>query len=145
MEHQVKKVKNVQNINFEFSTGSMNSVEDISTGVMHPVDAVVQYLGVEINTMVKYPYGAISTYLNTHKFKPHSMGNYALYGLNTFGCESIIDFYNDIWKFYAFEVGNNNAIYINKSGHSFLLNTFSNHSQLNITRLEEVKEEVVEV
>jgi hypothetical protein len=51
----------------------------------------------------------INTFLNTHEFEPHEMGNYALYGLNMFGCNSIIKYNDKIWRFYAFD--NSQAIY----------------------------------
>jgi hypothetical protein len=51
----------------------------------------------------------INTFLNTHEFEPHEMGNYELYGLNMFGCNSIIKYNDKIWRFYNFE--NSTAIY----------------------------------
>jgi hypothetical protein len=63
------------------------------------------------------------------------MGNQLNYGLNSFGCNSIIQYKDDIWKFYAFEVGNNNAIYMNKNNVSIILNSYNMPD--GITRMEE--------
>lgn len=51
-----------------------------------------------------------------NKFEPHPMGSYALYGVNTFGCDSIIKFHNEIWKFHYFNVGSDIPTFINKNG-----------------------------
>jgi hypothetical protein len=77
----------------------------------------------------------ISTYLSTHTFIPHSMGNYGNYGLNMLGTDSIIQYNNDIWMFYAFQTGNNNAIYYNKNNNMIVLNALNMPE--GITRLEE--------
>ncbi len=77
----------------------------------------------------------IISYLSTHTFTPHHMGNYANYGLNMFGSDSVINYNNDIWKFYAFQTGNNNAIYYNKAGVELILN--SRNMPQGITRMEE--------
>jgi hypothetical protein len=77
----------------------------------------------------------ISQYLSNHTFVPHSMGNYGNYGLNMLGTDSIIDYNNDIWKFYAFLPHSDNAIYYNKNGTSLILN--SRNMPDGITRLEE--------
>jgi hypothetical protein len=79
---------------------------------------------------------AISTYLSTHTFVHHEMGNYANYGLNMFGCDSIIDYNNDIWKFYAFQAGTDNAIYYNKNGTELILD--SRNMPEGITRVKSV-------
>jgi hypothetical protein len=61
-------------------------------------------------------------YLKSNTFEPHELGNQMKYGLNTFGCESIIKYNDDIWKFIWFE--NNDAIYINKYGTRLVLDKY---------------------
>lgn len=61
------------------------------------------------------------TYLQTHKFRPHKSGNYGLFGLNMFGCDSTISYTEidgsvDIWRFLYFKNSSNDAVYINTSG-----------------------------
>ncbi len=80
----------------------------------------------------------IITYLNSNQFIEHPMGNYALYGLNNFGCDSIIQYNDEIMKFYAFQSGSNNAIYISKTGNHCIINPYDN--TLNITRLVDIKD-----
>jgi hypothetical protein len=63
-------------------------------------------------------------YLNTNTFIPHSGGNYARYGLNFFGCDSIIQYNNDYWKFIWFVPDSNDAVYINKDGTEFILKDY---------------------
>jgi hypothetical protein len=41
----------------------------------------------------------ISQYLLTNNFVPHKGGNMMNYGLNSFGCDSVIEYNDDIWKF----------------------------------------------
>jgi hypothetical protein len=55
-------------------------------------------------------------YLKTNVFEPHQNGNYGLYGLNMFGCDSTIKFNDadDIWHFLYFV--HNTAVYINAHG-----------------------------
>ena len=77
----------------------------------------------------------ITSYLSTHAFIPHHMGDYANYGLNMLGTNSIINYNNDNWKFYAFEVCSDNAIYYNKAGVKLILNT--RNMPIGITRMEE--------
>ncbi len=77
----------------------------------------------------------IPTYLSTHIFIPHSMGNYGNYGLNLFGCNSIIEYNNDIWMFYALKGSSNDAIYYNKNGTELILNSYDMPE--GITRMEE--------
>jgi len=55
-------------------------------------------------------------YLKTHKFKPHENGNMFRYGLNSWGCNSIISYNNNIWKFIGFEPNKSDAQYINMNG-----------------------------
>ena len=83
---------------------------------------------------------SIISYLNSTEFVDHPMGNYALYGLNTFGCDSIIRYNNEIMKFYAFQSGTNYAMYITQKGDTVFINT--NNNTLNITRLIDVKDTV---
>ncbi len=77
----------------------------------------------------------IAQYLSTHKFVPHTNGNIMNYGLNSFGCNSIIEYNNDIWKFVYFN--KNNAVYVNKDKNEIHFNTF-NMSNMKITRMMEV-------
>jgi len=66
----------------------------------------------------------------------HPNGNYGLYGLNTFSCESTIRFKGEIWKFVAFVVGDTNkAIYVNVngSGKSVVIDVYD--KTLEITRM----------
>jgi hypothetical protein len=78
-------------------------------------------------------HSSIISYLNSTEFVEHPMGNYACYGLNTLGCDSIIRYNDEIMKFYAFVSGSNNAIYITKSGSERIFNPYN--ETLNITRL----------
>ena len=64
-------------------------------------------------------------YLNTKTFIPHENGNYARYGLNLFGCDSVIQYDNKIWKFIHFISNTNNALYIDKEGRGFILDTYN--------------------
>ena len=64
-------------------------------------------------------------YLNTKNFVPHKNGNYARYGLNEFGCNSIIQYDNQIWQFIHFISNTNNAVYINKDGNQFILDAYN--------------------
>jgi hypothetical protein len=75
----------------------------------------------------------IVTYLNSNEFVEHPMGNYAFYGLNLFGCNSVIRRNNEIMKFYALQVGTNNAIYIGTNGKEIIINTLDKYE--NITRM----------
>jgi hypothetical protein len=68
-------------------------------------------------------YNAIQ-YLNNHTFIPHTEGNYARYGLNLFGCDSIIQYNNHYWKFMYFIPNSNIAVYTNKNGEEFFLNDY---------------------
>jgi hypothetical protein len=80
----------------------------------------------------------ITTYLNSTSFMDHPMGNYSLYGLNSFGCDSIIRCNDEIMKFYAFQTGTRNAIYITKNGTEHIINPYD--SSLNITRLVDIND-----
>ncbi len=87
--------------------------------------------------ITKSYYSNISDYLNSHAFEVHPNGNSMLFGLNSFGCNSVILYQNDIWKFYAFESGTDNAIYYNKDGKRFVFNTHDTQVKSQITRLQE--------
>jgi hypothetical protein len=63
----------------------------------------------------------INTFLNTYDFEPHVNGNYALYGLNLFGGDSIIQYDDKIWLFNAFD--QNKAIYETYDGKRMLLSS----------------------
>ncbi len=73
-------------------------------------------------------------YLNTKTFIPHSGGNYGRYGLNLFGCNSVILYNNDYWKFIWFVNNSNDAVYINKNGKEFIL---KDNTDKNIIRMQE--------
>ncbi len=75
----------------------------------------------------------ISYYLSTHNFVPHTNGNSQNYGLNEFGCNSIIKYNNDIWKFVYFLINTNIAVYINKNGEEF----HYNNTDMDIIRMME--------
>ncbi len=74
-------------------------------------------------------------YLKTNTFVPHECGNYGRYGLNFFGCDSVIQYNNDYWKFIWFITNTNNAVYVNKEGHQFVLQYYNMDG---ITRMQEV-------
>jgi hypothetical protein len=62
----------------------------------------------------------------------HPNGNYGLYGLNTFACESIIRFRGEILKFSAF-VTERHAIYLNSVGKEVVIDVYD--KSLEITRM----------
>lgn len=72
-------------------------------------------------------------YLNSHEFEPHENGNAFRYGLNSWGCDSIINYNNDIWKFIWFVPNKNDAMYINKNGDIITIVDYDD----NITRMQE--------
>jgi hypothetical protein len=78
-------------------------------------------------------YTNITSYLRENEFVNHPMGNYACYGLNNFGCESTILCNNKLMKFYAFEIGSSNAIYIDINGTEHIIYPYDD--TLNITRM----------
>lgn len=85
-----------------------------------------------------------ATYLKTHKFRPHHMGNYALFGLTNMGCQSIIsvknipELENHIWKFVSFPGKSDYvATYINEEGHYHTFNFRDDNIYNNTTRLEQ--------
>ncbi len=77
-----------------------------------------------------------SSYLLNHTFVPHSDGNSFNFGLNSFGCDSIIKYMEDNWKFLYFIQNSNDAVYCNKNGNKLVLNSYEMH-KLNITRMME--------
>ena len=55
--------------------------------------------------------------LSPNMYVDHPNGNYGLYGLNTFGGDSIISYKGNIWKFHAYVTGDSkHAIYVNVDG-----------------------------
>ena len=85
-----------------------------------------------------------ATYLKTHKFRPHSMGNYGLFGLSLLGINSIIsvknipELENHIWMFVSFP-GRSDYVgtYINEEGFTRDINFRDMEIYNNTTRLEE--------
>lgn len=77
----------------------------------------------------------IQEHLNSNEFVPHPMGNYALYGVNMLGCDSIIQYDDDIWMFWALESGTNNTIYYNKDRKPLTINLYD--TNLKIQRMTE--------
>jgi pectate lyase len=61
------------------------------------------------------------------------MGNYAMYGLNMLGSDSVILYNDEILKFYAFVSNSNDAIYVNKDGHNIIIDPYD--KTLLITRM----------
>ncbi len=79
---------------------------------------------------------SVMHFLSTNTFIPHELGNIHKYGLNFFGCDSIIHYNNDIWKFLYFMQNSNNAVYINKNGKKFIYNDDHEYNEPNvITRM----------
>ncbi len=76
-------------------------------------------------------------YLKNNQFVPHKMGNYARYGLNCFGCDSIIKYNNKLWKFICFVSNSNNAVFIGENGEQFILEEYNLDG---ITRMQEINE-----
>ena len=68
-----------------------------------------------------------------NKFEPHTMGSYGLYGLNTFCCDSIIKFNDEIWKFLHFKVGSDIPTFINKKGELLEIDL---RNAINVTRMQ---------
>ena len=68
-----------------------------------------------------------------NKFEPHSYGNYGLYGLNTFGCDSIIKFNDEIWKFLHFKKSSEIPTFVNKNGDLIEINL---RNAQNVTRMQ---------
>jgi hypothetical protein len=61
-------------------------------------------------------------YINNNTFIPHENGNYARYGLNLFGCDSVIQYNNEIWKFIWFVSNSSDAVFINTKGQQTIIN-----------------------
>jgi hypothetical protein len=78
----------------------------------------------------------VSDYLSTHKFVPHKNGNSMNYGLNSFGCESIIKYNGELWQFIWFLSDTNIAVYVNQFGDEFHYNVYKNYD---MTRMMEVE------
>jgi hypothetical protein len=74
-------------------------------------------------------------YLKSNKFKKHSHGNSACYGLNFLGSPSIIEYNNQLYIFIYWLPCSNIANYINAKGEIFSFNPYN--KQKNITRMEE--------
>ena len=55
-------------------------------------------------------------YLKRNQFREHPYGSYALYGLNSFGCESTIRFHDELWKFIHIKSGTEIPVYVNAKG-----------------------------
>jgi hypothetical protein len=75
----------------------------------------------------------ISNYITNNNFVTHPMGNYAMYGLNMLGCDSVILYNNEILKFYAYESNSKNAIYVNKDELRIIIDPYD--KTLQITRM----------
>lgn len=85
-----------------------------------------------------------ATYLKTHKFRPHRMGNYGLFGLTLLGIHSVIsvknipELENHIWKFVSFPGPSDYvATYMNEKGRYYTFNFRDPNIYSNTTRLEE--------
>jgi hypothetical protein len=78
-------------------------------------------------------------YISTHTFKPYVSSNgmsnaYGMYGLNSFGGSSIIEYKESIWMFIWFKNSSDIARYVNAAGDIFEFNTYNGHDEL-ITRM----------
>ena len=80
----------------------------------------------------------IADYLNSNEFVEHPMGDYALFGLNLFGCNSVIRYNDEIYKFYAFKAHSNDAIYVNKHAQQIIIKP--SHESSKITRMISVED-----
>jgi hypothetical protein len=87
-----------------------------------------------LNTENEFKYN-IGEYLSCRSFVPHKNGNSMNCGLNSFGCESIIKYNDDIWKFVWFLNKTNIAVYVNKHGNEFHYDT---DKTFDMTRMMEV-------
>jgi hypothetical protein len=72
----------------------------------------------------------VKNFLSNNDFIPHENGNNMCYGLNSFGCDSIIKYNNDIWKFLWFLTGTNKAVYMNKEGLTCVFDPYNNNSPI---------------
>lgn len=75
----------------------------------------------------------ISSNFFDNDFEPHYMGNSFLYGLNTFECDSIIMYHDEIWKFLYFNSGTDIPVYTNKKGDLLEINL---QKAQNVTRMQ---------
>ena len=57
-------------------------------------------------------------------YKVLENGQLFCYGLNSWTPNSIINFQDDYWKFYAFVTGKEHAIYFNKYGNTLIVDKF---------------------
>jgi hypothetical protein len=84
-------------------------------------------------------------YLKTNKFRPHHMGNYALFGINMFGCSSIISYKEvdgtvDVWKFLHCGPCGGPPVYFNSQGIRRTFDFGSSDVYNRATRLEDVND-----
>ena len=87
-------------------------------------------------------------YLRSYKFKKHSSGNYAMYGLNFLGGDGpVIQMNGTIWKFLWWEPGTERATFVNAEAKLYTFEPraiyYSNNTNL-ITRMEEYEEDILE-
>jgi hypothetical protein len=76
-------------------------------------------------------------FISNNIFVPDENGNNMCFGLMSFGCDSIISYNNDVWKFIWFKNNTNEAVYINKEGFMHAFNTFTMKNE-NIIRMKKV-------
>jgi hypothetical protein len=81
----------------------------------------------------------IIEYLKNHTFEKHENGNMFRYGLNSWGCDSVISYNNDIWKFIAFVPNKSDAEYINKNGEIITIVGYDE----GISRMQEIKNQQI--
>ena len=77
----------------------------------------------------------IKEFLTSNTFIPHEKGNIMMYGLNSFGSESIIQYNNDIWKFIWYTTGTRDAVYMNKEGEYITINPYNNDNNNSIIQM----------
>jgi hypothetical protein len=87
----------------------------------------------------------IANYLKTNKFRPHHMGNYALFGLNNIGSSSIISYQEvdgtvDIWQFLYYGMSGGPPVYVNSRGSRRIFDFGSSDVYNRATRLEDVND-----
>ena len=74
-------------------------------------------------------------FLKTNQFRPHPRGNQMRFGLNGFGCDSVILFEEQLWKF----------LYFNKNGIPIYINARREQRQIHLkddtcaTRMEAIE------
>ena len=74
----------------------------------------------------------IPTYLQSNEFVEHPMGDYACYGVNNFGCDSVIRYNDKLYKFWAFQYSDTNCVYIGIDGERIVIKPYQ---CTNITRM----------